>query len=182
MQNSNSALHMEYLTKTTKSIFFLSFTLLVYGYVCRIFNLYFFWESKTLCWVSFFIALICFLSNRIRFKKLQQRRTVSERIGIAILVFILFVQSMLFIIIPKSEAFYTARQYLLKSKEMEKEVGELNSLFSMPAGTISTTSTAQGYAGETELNLTLKGSKKYKDITIRLTKEVTSNWIVNQVQ
>ena len=48
--------------------------ILVYGYLCRILNLYFFWESKAIGWTLLAVTLILLLIQRINWKKTVDRK------------------------------------------------------------------------------------------------------------
>lgn len=59
----------------------------MYGYLCRLIGLYFFWESKTLGWVLFWLTVVFILRDRINGKELQNKKTIVEKIGIGLSIF-----------------------------------------------------------------------------------------------
>lgn len=75
----------------TKWLFTIAAILVLYGYVCRWFNIYFFWESSTVGWTLFLLFLICIMWNSMQIKKAEGRKTIGNKIGIGIIVFIFII-------------------------------------------------------------------------------------------
>jgi hypothetical protein len=95
---------------------------------------YFFWESKTLGWIVLLIALICFLAERIKSKRKEGKKVLSERIFIGCIVFILFVQSLLFFVTPTTGAYAAAKAYISADEDIKSELGQIKEVFLMPVG------------------------------------------------
>ena len=169
------------LTKTNQRLVILTSAVLLYGYLCRLLGIYFFWESKTLGWTLLIITVINLLRQRIQFKKSQDKKTLSEKIGIGLAIFVLLAQTILFIVFPQTDAYKIAKQYLQTDKSVSNEVGEVTSIFLVPTGGISIQSSSAGQTGQANFNFIVKGKTKFKDINIQVVKEVDSNWtIVNR--
>jgi hypothetical protein len=47
---------------------------------------------------------------------------------------------------------------------------------------MTSSSGAEGQSGQADLNVTVKGNKKYKDIYIHLYKRIETNWIVDIIE
>jgi hypothetical protein len=171
----------ETLSKTNQRLVILTSVFLLYGYLCRLLGIYFFWESKTLGWTLLIITVINLLRQRIKDKKSQAKKTLSENIAIGLVIFVLLVQSILFIVIPQTDAYKIAKEYLQTDKSVSNEIGEVASVFLVPTGGISIQSSSAGQTGQANLNFIVKGKTKFKDINIQVVKEVDSNWtIVNR--
>lgn len=151
--------------------------LLVYGYLCRL-GLYFFWESKTIGWVLFFITTIGIAQQLLRQKKAAGKNTTSEKIFTGIAVFILLIKMLLFFAFPQTNAYKAARQYLQTDAATANELGTVYDVFLMPVGGMAVSSGPGGQSGGAELNFIVKGSHKYKDVSLQLVKENNTEWTI----
>jgi hypothetical protein len=166
------------LSKTNQKLVIVTIFTLLYGYLCRLFNLYFFWESKAIGWTLLFITLIFLLRQRINWKKTMDRKTVSEKIGIGVLVFILLIQAIVFFVMPKTNAYMSAKNFIKTDKTIFDEVGEVTGLTLLPTGGMSVSSSAKGEQGQAEFNFIVKGTKKFKDYNVQVAKDFDTEWRV----
>ena len=128
-----------------------------------------------------FITVISILRERIQFKKSQEKKTTSEKVGIGFVVFIFLIQMVFIFVFPQTDAYKIAKHYLQTDKSVSNEVGEVTSIFLVPVGGMSIQSSSAGQTGEANFNFIVKGKTKFKDYSIQIVKEVDSNWaIVNQ--
>jgi len=170
------------LSKFTRSIIVMALIFLVYGYLCRAFGIYFFWESKAIGWAFTFIAIINCLVERIKSKKQQGRKTLSEKIFIGLIVFTLIIESALLFIMPRSDAYAAAKQFVSTNGYIRSQVGEVNGFFLIPMGSLSISSSAEGESGVADLTIVVKGNKKYKDVHLLVTKTINTNWTAEIVE
>ena len=166
------------LTKTNQKLVIATIAILLYGYLCRLFNLYFLWESKAIGWTLLFITLIFLLRQRINWKKTINRKTISEKIGIGVLVFILLIQTALFFVMPQTNAYKSAKFFIKSDKTISNEVGEVTGITLMPYGGMSVSSNSQGEQGQADFNFIVKGTKKYKDYNLQVAKDFDTEWRV----
>lgn len=158
------------LNKFTKTVLIAGLTLILYGYLCRIIGLYFFWESKSIGWAILFFGVIGFLSNRVKIKTTEKKKTLLEKIGIGLIIFILLIQTILIAVIPFTDAYSVAKNYLINDATLKNEIGNINGFGLIPTGGIQKTTDSSGEYGGATINLTVKGDKKFKDITIYVVK------------
>ena len=171
------------LNKFTKTVLILGLTFILYGYICRQIGLYFFWESKSIGWTFFFIGIIGFLSNRIKIKTNEKKKTLLEKIGVGIIIFILVVQTVLISVISFTDAYSVAKLYIQNDVNLKNELGNITGFGLTPIGSIQKTSDASGDYGSATINLTVKGEKAFKDITIYVVKNVDSpDWKVVKME
>lgn len=170
------------LNKLNKKIILLTIILLTYGYLSRIVNLYFFWESKTFGWILLFISIILILRQRIKKNKLQNKKVLSEQIFTGISIFILFVQTIIFVVTPQTNAYKSAKEFLFSDKEVLTKVGQVKSIFLKPTGGFSISSNSEGETGQANLNFIVKGTKKYIDINLQIEKEINTNWTITETK
>lgn len=173
-------LNVKNTSKLILSIFITAIALILYGYVCHIAGPYFFWESKTLGWLLLLIAVLLFLFERIIFK--GNKKCVSEKIIIGIIFLILLVQSVMFFVIPRTNAYAAAKQFLLKDKSIRDEVGDIKGFFLIPVGGMEISSSEDGEYGGANFNVIIKGNKKYKEVSLELSKDLATDWQVTIIR
>jgi hypothetical protein len=85
-------------------------------------------------------------------------------------------------IIPFKDAYAATKVYLQLNQELIDEVGQIEGFGLMPTGGIQKTTDSNGTYGEATINLTVKGQKKFKDITVHAVKHVDqADWILEEI-
>lgn len=168
--------HFNTLSGITKKLIIITAAFLFYGYLCRVAGINFFWESKTIGWVLFWFAIIFIVRDRIKYQKLQNKKTLFEKIIIGVSVFIIVIKSILFFAIPQTSAFDSAVHYIKTSPEIQRKTGTVNSVFLVPLGGFSVSTGSQGTAGQADLHFIVKGSAKYIDLNLLLNKDFSTDW------
>jgi len=165
-------------TTFTKIALGLGILFLIYGFISRFLPIYFFWESLTIGWILILIGLIGVLINGIKIRKRNNKKTLINKIGIGFISFTIFIQTILMITFPISDAYKVSTNYLKNDKKLINEIGDIKG-FGIPAtGSISKKMDMNGETGEASLNLIVKGTKKYKTINIYSRKDYDSEWRV----
>jgi hypothetical protein len=169
------------LSKTTKAILIAGGILLIYGYLCRFLDLYFFWESKYLGWLILLIggggaAII----DWIKFNKRTGKKTVGQKVMLGVLTFAFLIQVILLIVLPNTNAYEASKRFLRESRYIETHLGDIEGISIIPIGAISVSQTGDTETGEAVLHLIVKGSKQYRDITLYLLKREDTEWQVMQ--
>jgi hypothetical protein len=141
------------LSKFTKTVLVIGLSLILYSYLARLIELYFFWDSKSIGWTVLFIGLIGFLSNRIKFKKSENEKAISEKIGIGFIIFILFVQTILMVIILFTDAYSVIKFYVKNDTRLKSQLGNIISFGLISTGGIQKTTDSNGEYGSTTINL-----------------------------
>ena len=80
------------MNKITKVVLLAALLLLIYGYMCRLFNIYFFWESKSFGWLLLIVAIILFLFSNIKYKRPKDKHSVLEKILIPVFILLLLIK------------------------------------------------------------------------------------------
>jgi len=163
-------------SRTTRKLILVTAVLLLYGYSCRLLGIYFFWESKTIGWVLFWIMIIAILRDSMKHRKLQKRNTLPEKIGIGLSIFIIVLKGVLFFVTRQTSAYDSAVNYIKTNAEIQNKVGTVRSVFLVPFGGMSISADAQGSAGQADLYFIVKGDKKYMDLNLLMNKEFTTDW------
>lgn len=167
--------------KTTITLFIVAIILLIYGYLCRSLSLYFFWESKFIGWMILFAAIAFLLVKRIQSGKKEGRKRIFEKIVMYVLGFILVVQAVLYSVLSNSDAYQSAKRFITTDEDVRAEVGEVKSVSLIPLGQISSSADNEGESGEAAINVIVKGSKRFMDMTLLMEKEKEGGWAVKDV-
>ena len=165
----------------TKSTLGIGLTFLIYGSVCRMIPINFFWESKSIGWGLVFLGMIGLLLNGVKKRKAKNKNAILNKIGIGVICFILLVQTILIIAIPNSDAYTAAKEFVMNNEELISEIGSLEGFGLLPTGAIAVQKNSNGESGNANINMIIKGSRSYKSVTIFVSKEYGEAWEVYRV-
>ncbi|MGZ3882265.1 MAG: hypothetical protein ACXVBF_13035 [Flavisolibacter sp.] len=166
------------MNRLTKSVLITGLIFFVYGYLSRKFNLYFFWDAKTIGGILLVVALLLFLINLRRNRKQQRKKIIWVTLGICFLAFGLVLFPVIAVIFHASDAYHIATEYIKSNPKIREQVGEVRSFGLIPGGIIQTTTINGVETGSAILEMTVNGSKKNMDASIELKKEPDSEWTV----
>lgn len=165
----------------TKITAVLSILLLGYGYSCRAFDIYFFWESKTIGWIIFKLALIGILMDFISIRKQQEKKSIFLKIGIGIIVFVFIIKSILLTVFYSSEAYAVSKNYFLSDLDVKKNIGEIHGFSLNAMGSIKKETVNGISLGNAEINFTIKGDERYIDTTVWLFLNEKGEWVIEGI-
>jgi len=161
-----------------KLLFGLAIVLIVFGYLVRGLDLYFFWESKPIGFVLLILSVLIILRLDITTRKSRKLKNIWSHIGFWFISFLLFVKLLMLVIIPNSDAYSAAKEYLENNSDIRAEYGEIVGLTILPSGSLETHTDSNGASGFASINLILKGTNKFKEITVYVNKIPSENWAV----
>jgi hypothetical protein len=168
--------------KLSRILFIAGVVLLAYGYISRSLKIYFFWDSKAFGWIVLAASLVAWLYQVHRSRKKQGKKTVWIRIGIGFLAFGLIILPIVIFKFRNSDAYLTAINFITSNSAIVNEIGLIRGYGLIPSGEIQSRSINGIWSGQANINVTVKGSKKYKDVSIRLNMTPQGNWIVDYVR
>lgn len=169
------------ISKITKGLLVAGSVLLIYGYLCRFLDLYFFWESKYLGWSVLLIgASASAVIDWIKHSKLIGKKTVGQKVMFGVLTFAFLIQVILLIVLPNTNAYEASKTFLRQNRYIETHLGDIEGISIIPIGSISVSQSGDVETGEAVLHLIVKGSKQYRDITLYLLKMADTEWQVMQ--
>ena len=122
----------------------------IYGFLCRILNLYFFWESKNILIFTLLTFVIA-----LAIKELYYKRTLVRLLTVILFLFFLFLTIKDYYIDERIVT--TVKYYVLNNKEIQDEVGNIKE--------ITMIQQVRPRDGDFQIEMIVKGNKKYKDIT-----------------
>ena len=157
---------------------FTGLILLVYGFVARLLNIYFFWDSRDFGWIFLLIALAGYLFTLIKLRRRKGKKTILVKIGFGILILGLAAIPFAIVMIKTSEAYVAAIGYIETNSQLKNEAGDIRSYSLMIIGGMEINNMNGAESGHAELNFTIHGTKKYKDISISLAKTPETDWQV----
>lgn len=156
--------------------------LLIYGYLCRMLKINFFWDSKTIGWIVLVIALLFYWVSLRKTRKRQGKKIVWVTVGICFLLFGLIILPVAVFMLKTSDAYVAATEYLKSDTKIKDDFGDVNGFGLIPMGSVSTTTFNGAESGIASFELIVKGDKKYKDLTIQLEKTPATGWTVTDVR
>lgn len=157
--------------------------LVLYSWLCRMAGLYFFWESSTVGWLMLEIGALLYLVARSKRKKRERKGRAFEIIGMIILPLVLLVQTILLIVVPRTDAYSAATGYVMHNDSLRREVGGIRGFGMNMGGSISVSSSNGAETGNAEIHLIVKGDKKFKDMKIGLEKaSEASGWQIFAIE
>jgi len=170
------------MSRLTKTILIVGIILLVYGYLCRVLKIDFFWDSKMVGWFVLFIALLSYWTDLRRIRISQMKSIILVTAGICILIFILvFIPAIVFML-KTSDAYGTAIEFLETDSTTKTEIGKVKGFGLIPTGAVQTTTINGVESGNATFEIIVRGDRKYKDVTIDLEKLPDSLWTVTYLR
>lgn len=170
------------LNNFTEAALSLGIILLTYGFICQIVPINFFWESKSVGYVLISLGLVGLLISGIEKRKANSKKTILNKIGIGIISFMLFIQAIIIVVIPKTDAYNVSKNFIINSNELTSEVGKINGFGLFPVGGISIQKDSKGEKGNATINLIIKGEKAYKSVTVLVHKDYGQDWEVYGIE
>ena len=171
------------MSNATKITFTIGIILLIYGYLCRILKIYFFWDSKSFGWIFLIIGLMFYLFDLNRTKRRKGKRTFWVRIGIGIIIFFLALcGAIIFEFKYNSEPYQVAIDYIKSDSVIKTEIGDVTHFGLIPTGAQTITTINGDEYGKAVYYITAIGSKKTKDVEIKLEKTPETIWTVYLVK
>jgi asparagine N-glycosylation enzyme membrane subunit Stt3 len=154
------------MSRATMIIFLIAIPLLIYGYLCRLLNISFFWDSKHFGWIMAGAGFLSFLIDQRKARLAQNRNIFFIRIGVAILIIIFAAFVSTNIVIRTSPDHAIIIENIKKSGEIKNEVGEIRGFGLFISGfSLNTMKNSLSY-GPIEYTITVRGSTGHKDLEI----------------
>lgn len=164
------------LSRVTRICIIATVILLAYGYLCRAASIYFFWESEPIGWILFWITALMLLRQRIKTQKSKQTKAIPEKIGFGLVILILLVKSVFIIVLPQTAIYKSAVTFINKDARIKQEVGTINNIVLIPAGSVNVSDSANVTTGQADLNFIIKGTQKYIELNLEMYKEGNTDW------
>ncbi|HEX6915344.1 MAG TPA: hypothetical protein VF145_08890 [Chitinophagaceae bacterium] len=155
-----------------------SIALIVYGYICRMFDIFFFWESLYAGYILLLASISVLLILQAKRSSTARRRIFSYSASAVFALPMLWILLLLFLF-PKTEAFRNAVTSLRMEAEIVSDIGEVGDISVVPAGYVQWAQHDQPGL-KSEFQVILKGRKAYREVKVELTKDPTGQWTVTK--
>ena len=174
--------YLQIISRPGKLISGAGILLILYGHLSRALGLYFFWESRSIGWDLFFVGLIFTLVSWRKDKKRNGKKAIGEGIGIGFLIFLLMGRALFYFGISRTDGCLAAKTFVLKNDSIRREIGTVGSMYIIPGGSYTSSTTDGVETGSAELELVVKGEKKFKDYLFYVDRPAGSGWQVEGIE
>ena len=169
------------MSTATRVTFIIGIVLLIYGYLCRLFNIYFFWDSKYFGWLGIISGLLLLLID-LRIKRVRQNENIFfVRVFVAVIVIFLAIEASAIVWLKTSTAYDNLKASISTDEAMKAEIGDIRGYGLIPGINILDVITAQ----ESELltfRVTVRGERAYKELEVTIERITPLEWRVTSMQ
>ena len=162
-------------------IFIVGILLLIYGYLCRLVGIYFFWDSKHFGWFTIVTAFLSFLIDRRKAGLALKQNIVLIRIGIGIIILAFATVASTTILLKNSYVYENAIERIRDDIGIKNEVGDIRRFGMFPSGS-GIISIVSGAGYNASFVITVRGSKACRDVQIGLTRITEALWSITSVR
>ena len=146
----------ENFNKYKKYFIYLILIILAYGYICRWFDIYFFWESKIIAW-PILLMIVFFSSLKVFIKE----REILSSSSLYIIICLYGFYHMYNEFNLNEEVLNKSKNFILNNKTIESEIGKIESVdFPVNNRNLS--------GNDYSITFVVKGEKKYADVIVNL--------------
>jgi hypothetical protein len=156
------------MSSTTKIIFIIGIVLLIYGYLCRLLSIYFFWDSIYFGWIAMATGLMGFLIDQRKARVAQKKNIFFVRIGIGIIVIAFAVVGGAVMMIKVSNSYQDAIDGIKKDGMIKAEIGNIRGVSLFPTGSGILSLVYGKTPGPSTIIVTVRGENGYRDIELKL--------------
>jgi hypothetical protein len=169
------------MSTATKIVFIIGLLLLIYGYLCRYFNIYFFWDSKYFGWFGVISGLLLLLID-IRMIRIRQKQNIFfVRVFVAIIIIFLALEGSAIIWLKSSKPYDNLIEAIKTDEVMKAEIGDIRGFNLVPG--ISIVDIIQvPSSGSLTFVITVRGRKAHKDLEVNIENTLSIDWRVISTQ
>jgi hypothetical protein len=160
------------MSTSTKVIFIIAFLLLIYGYLCRLLNIYFFWDSKHFGWIMLATGLMGFFIDLKKILEAQKKSSFVPQFFIAVIVVTFGIAGGGILLLNSSKPYQDAIESIKTDEVIKSEMGNIKGVGLFPSGTGFLDFAYKAGYGPSTFVITVRGSKTIKDVEITLYKNL----------
>lgn len=164
-----------------KAVFIMGLMLLIYGYLCRYFSIYFFWDSKYFGWLGIISGLLLLLID-IRMIRIRQRQNIFfVRVFVAVIIIFLALEGSAIVWLKSSTPYDDLIESIKTDDVIKAEIGDIRGFNLVPG--ISVIDILQvPSSGSLSFVITARGQKAHRDIEVNIENTLGINWRVISTQ
>ncbi|HEY5771807.1 MAG TPA: hypothetical protein VIS75_04230 [Chitinophagaceae bacterium] len=156
------------MSTSTKVIFIIAFLLLIYGYLCRMLNIYFFWDSKHFGWIMLTTGIMGFFIDLKKILEAQKKNTFLPRLFIGVIIVAFGIAGGGILLLNNSKTYQDAIENIKTDRVIKSEIGDIRGIGLFPSGTGFLDFAFNVNSGPSTFIITVRGSLLIKDVEITL--------------
>ena len=160
------------MSTSTKVFFIFAFLLLIYGYLCRYLNIYFFWDSKHFGWIMLTTSLMGFFIDLKKILEVQKKNILLPRFFIGIIIVALGIGGGGIFLLNSSKTYQDTIDSIKTDEVLKSEIGDIKGVGLFPSGTGFLDFAYNVSRNPSTFIITVRGSRAIKDIEITLYKSL----------
>jgi hypothetical protein len=169
------------MSRTTIVVFLAGILLLIYGYLCRLLSIYFFWDSKYIGWFSIICASLLLLIDIRMARKRRNQNIFFVRIFVAALIIILALEASAVFWVKTNNSYRQVSELIEKDPALKNELGDIRGFGGIPG--ISITDILKFPTSESlTFMITIRGTKVYKEMEVTIARTTLTSWSVISTQ
>jgi hypothetical protein len=156
------------MSTSTKAIFIIAFLLLIYGYLCRFLNIYFFWDSKHFGWIMLAIGLMGFFIDLKKILEAQKKSPFLAQFFIGVIIVAFGIAGSGILLLKSSKVYQDEIENIRINEPLKSEIGDFRGVGLFPSGTGFLNFAFNVDSGPSTFIITVRGSDAIKDVEITL--------------
>ena len=169
------------MSRSTMVLFLIGILLLIYGYLCRLLSIYFFWDSKHFGWILIATGLMGLLIDIRRARVAQNRNIFWVRVGVAIMVVLFGIAGSAVIMLKTSDVYQEALEFIKTDGVIKNEIGDIRGFGLIPSQLDVIDMANMNPSGSASFIITVRGQSAYRDVQVDLRQGGPTGWFVNGV-
>ena len=169
------------MSTATRVAFITGILLLIYGYLCRLFSIYFFWDSKYFGWIGIISGLLLLLID-IRIARERQKQNIFfVRVFVAVIVIFLAVEASAVVWLKTSTAYDNLTESINTDEAMKAEIGDIRGYSLIRGINILDIITALQSESLT-FRITVRGQRAYRELEVTIERITPVEWRVSSIK
>jgi hypothetical protein len=123
-----------FMSTGTKMIFIIAFLLLIYGYLCRMLNIYFFWDSKHFGWIMLATGFIGFFIDLKKILVAQGKNSFFISVFIGLIIIAFGIAGGGIILVKSSKAYQDEIENIRIHEPLKSAIGNFKGIGLFPSG------------------------------------------------
>ena len=149
-------------------------SILIYGYLCRMVNIYFFWDSKHFGWIMLAAGLMGLFIDLKEILTAQKKSSFIPQLFIGVIIVVLGIAGGGLLLLNTSKTYRDAIDSIKKDEMLKSEIGTINGIGLFPSGSGFMDFAYRTSQGPSTFVITVRGSNAIKDVEITLYKSLPS--------
>ena len=169
------------MSTATRVAFIIGILLLIYGYLCRMLSLYFFWDSKYFGWIGIMSGLLLLLID-IRITRVKLKQNIFfVRVFVAVIVIFLGLEASAIVWLKTSTAYHNLKESINTDEAMNAEIGNIRGYSLIPGINILDIITALE-SESLAFRITVRGERAYKELEVTIERSTALEWRVSSIK